>query len=91
MASRSLITKKKPLPTPAKENQTDVEEQENVVVTTTGDEISEEQNIIEPTLKEILKLPYENERRYATNNYLLKMILQEDFMKKVYVSHIFQK
>jgi hypothetical protein len=42
-------------------------------------------------LKEILKLPYENERRYATNNYLLKMILQEDFMKKVYVSHIFQK
>ncbi len=42
-------------------------------------------------LKEILKLPYENERRYATNNYLSQMILQEDFMKKVYVSHIFQK
>ncbi len=42
-------------------------------------------------LKEILKLPHENERRYATNHYLSQMILQEDFMKKVYVSHIFQK
>jgi hypothetical protein len=53
-----VITKKKPLPTSSKENQPNVEEEkEDVVVTPTGDEISEEQNIIEPTLKEILKKP----------------------------------
>jgi hypothetical protein len=42
-------------------------------------------------LKEILKLPHENDRRHTTNHYLSQMILQEDFMKKVHVSHIFQK
>jgi hypothetical protein len=53
-----VITKKKPLPTSTNENQPNVEEEkENVVVTPTGDEILEEQNVIEPTLKEILKKP----------------------------------
>jgi hypothetical protein len=53
-----VITKKKPLQTSTNENQPNVEEEkEEVVVTPTGDEILEEQNIIEPTLKEILKKP----------------------------------
>lgn len=55
-----VITKKKPLPTSSNETSTGVEEEEkeeNVVVTPTGDEISTEQNVIEPTLKEILKKP----------------------------------
>jgi hypothetical protein len=52
-----VITKKKPLLNTA-DSTVDVEEaQENVVVTPTGDEITDEQNQIEPTLKEILKLP----------------------------------
>lgn len=62
-----VITKKKPLPT----NQPNVEEEkEDVVITTTGDEISTEQTVIEPTLKEILKLPLAKIKLHLLNKKL---------------------
>jgi hypothetical protein len=82
-----VITKKKPLPTPAKENQTDVEEQENVVVTTTGDEISEEQNIIEPTLKEILKLPLAKVKLHLLNKKLYTKVDDVNPRTSAYVNN----
>lgn len=42
-------------------------------------------------LKEILKLPYEGDQRHATNHYISRIIENEEYMKKLYVSHIFQK
>lgn len=50
-----VITKKKPLEDTSLSSST--QEDENNVETTTGDEITIEQNLIEPTLKEILKKP----------------------------------
>ena len=42
-------------------------------------------------LKEILKLPYDGDQRHATNHYISTIIENEEFMKKLYVSRIFQK
>jgi hypothetical protein len=42
-------------------------------------------------LKEILKLPYESDQRQSTNHYISRIIENEEYMKKINVSHIFQK
>ena len=52
-----VITKKKTLPTPSNEETPNEEENDDVVVTPSGDEITPEQADIEPALAEILKLP----------------------------------
>jgi len=51
-----VITKKKPLPIASEEASTE-EENQDVVVTPSGDTITVEQAIVDPTLTEILKLP----------------------------------
>lgn len=42
-------------------------------------------------LKEILKLPSDDDQRHSTNHYISRIIENEEYMKKLYVSHIFQK
>jgi len=51
-----VITKKKPLPTTSDE-EASTEDQDDVVVTPSGDTITPEQANIDPSLTEILKLP----------------------------------
>jgi hypothetical protein len=52
-----VITKKKPLPTTPSNEETPTDEQDDVVVTPSGDTITVEQATVDPTLAEILKLP----------------------------------
>lgn len=52
-----VITKKKPLLETPEASTVDAEEEEDIVVTPSGDTITTEQANIDPTLSEILKLP----------------------------------
>ena len=52
-----VITKKKPLPTTSSNEETPTDEQDDLVVTPSGDTITPEQANIDPALTEILKLP----------------------------------
>ncbi len=47
--------------------------------------------IISNQLKDILKLPYENDRRHATYKYFLELINDIENSKKLYILDIFQK
>ncbi len=42
-------------------------------------------------LQEILKLPYEGDQRHTTYQYISHITENEEYMKKLYVSKIFQK
>ena len=52
-----VITKKKPLPTTSSNEETPIDEQDDVVVTPSGDTITLEQAIIDPALIKLLNLP----------------------------------